>query len=223
MTKTTMTAAITATWLDASSARNGRPISSVAPASRGARAILAAARVRRSCASTTRAGLMTTSSPQVDGASPQAETASTGRTVSKPQAATLRKHDGGRADADEQSPGRRREPVGGDREHREDGFEAAVVDPGQEAREQEQRERAVAENGLHRPAVARLGDHDARRRQERDRKRRADQAERGDRDEERRPARDEDEQRGERWPHQRPEVARDANRRVGLRPPLHGL
>ena len=67
MTKTTITAAITATWLEASNARNGRPISRVAVASRGAGAMRLLARVSRSWERTTRAGLIITSRPQVEG------------------------------------------------------------------------------------------------------------------------------------------------------------
>ena len=83
--KTTITAAMTATLLETSSARKGNPISSVAAASLGAGGTRALARVRRNWPTTTSAGLIATSRPQVDGASPYETTAITGSTVSKPQ------------------------------------------------------------------------------------------------------------------------------------------
>ena len=83
--KSTITAAMTATLVETSRARKGRPMSRVAAAIRGAGGMRPLARVSRSWPTTTRAGLIATSSPQVEGARPYEATAITGSTVSKPQ------------------------------------------------------------------------------------------------------------------------------------------
>ena len=82
MTKTVMTKANVGIDPFSDRSRNGKPISSIAAASFGAAGMCSTRRVSRSWKIVTRAGLMITRKPHVDGERPCESTAVIGNTVS---------------------------------------------------------------------------------------------------------------------------------------------